>query len=254
MKAIKISEFYLNQVKSALAYPVAPYIHLTDDEIKNYAIWTAMYEYFLKFPIPVYEQYIAATTPITFPFPDDDTIGVLDVRVVDKPGNLGGSGGSSEFISLYRYNNLYPRYNNTRMPMRRYTSNFFSPNGLRHLVFQEQMFNDAVRNNLNTFKYIIDPYKKNVTVYSTINAKVDITWAKTSNDFDMIKPTRIIDVINLSKAYLRLHLASLGGMLTDNTVEKQINVDYLTSEAKEVIEKIKENWAMSPDAVTIRMT
>lgn len=252
MKIIKISDFYLSQIKSALAYPVAPRIHLTDDEIKVYAVWEAMYQYYLKFPIPKYEQRIQMASPTVIPFPNDDTIGLLDVRITDKY-NDSNSGGS--FLNLYHYNKNYSKYRtrilNTRRPG---GSGTFNPNGLQHLQYQERQFADAVNNNQNTFKQIIDPYEKTLTVHSTIHAKVDIVWAQTSVDFDRIKPVQLLNVIELARCNLRLHLASLGGMLVDSNAEKQINVDYLTNESKEKKEKIIEGWMMSPDAVSIRMT
>lgn len=247
---IKISDFYLNQVKSVLAYPVVPEVHLYDNEIKQLAVWPALYEYFLKFPIQVPEQMIQEVAEMSVPFPDDYTIGLIDLRTVGKTGFGTKQGSNSDFWRVVRFNQ---EFRGSKFRSGRKGSLYgINPEGLKYNFIAQQQMIDAMTNNLDTFRHEVNYTTKTITVFSTVNAQLLIIWAKTSNDFEQIKPTQRLNVLDLAKANLLRHLASMGSMLTDNGAEKQINVDSLRSEADRIETKVRELWNNIPDVVALR--
>lgn len=251
-KIIKINEHQLDLIKSVIGYPVVERVQLTDEEIKMYAIYPAMYEYYLKFPIQVHEQIVQETVEMDIPFPDDDTIGVLDVRTVGKTGFGQRTGNNSDFWQVVRFNQ---QFTGNRLRSLNYRgNNMFNPNGLRYNFIAERQMIDAMTNNLETFRHIVNYSEKTISVYSSVVAQLLIVWGKTSNDFNQIKPTQMLNVINLSQAYLLRHLANLGSMLNDNAAEKQINSDALKSEAERLETKVYDLWKEFPDVVAIRFS
>ena len=248
-QAIKIKEVYLNQIKSALGFPVVAKVHLEDHEIKEYAIWPALYQYYLKFPIPVNELRNQQTVEETIPYPDDDTIGLIRIATVGKTGFGQRMGNNSDFWRVVRYSQEF-RGNRTRAGR---GANVFNPEGLKYNFIAQQQMIDAMVNNLDTFRHVLDPYAKTVTVFTTAVAMLEITWGKVANDFDMIKPTQLIRVIDLAKAYLWKHLAMLSVPLVDTGAEKQINVDKLLELSEKTEDRILELWMNHPDAVIMRM-
>ena len=251
-KLISINENHLNLIMSVIGYPVVERVQLTPDEIKQFAIYPAMYEYFLKFPLPIMEQYDQQTVEQIYDFPDDDTIGILDVRTVGKTGYGQRTGNNSDFWQVVRFNMQFT--GNRLRSLNARGSNMFNPNGLRYNFIAERQMMDAMTNNLETFRHIVDYNLRQVNVYSSVVAQLLIVWGKTSNDFNKIKPTQLMNVINLSQAYLLRHLANLGSMLNDNAAEKQINSDALKTEAERLETKVYELWKEYPDIAVFRVS
>lgn len=250
-EVVNIKPYHLNLIKAVLAHPVVDEnIHLTDEEILQYCVSPALFKYFLKFPIQVPEQQFQNVTEMVFPFPDDDTIGLVDCRTVAKTGFGMKQGSNSDFWRVVRFNQEYKTmaYRSGKFQQG------FNPNGLKYNFIAQQQMIDAMTNNLDTFRHEVNYAAKTVTVFSTVNAQILFVWAKTSNDFNMIKPTQILNVITLAKAELLRHLASLGRMMIDNGSEKQINVDGLESQADKIEQPVLDLWASIPDIVALRIS
>lgn len=130
----------------------------------------------------------------------------------------------------------------------------FNPNGLRYNFIAERQMIDAITNNLETFRHVVNYSKKSISVYTSVVAQLLIVWAKTSNNFNDIKPTQLLNVIKLSQAYLLRHLSYLGSMLNDNSSEKQINTDALNTNAERLENEVYELWKEFPDIVTLRVS
>lgn len=249
--SIQIDDKYLNQVKSVLAHPLlSENLYLSDEEIKEYSIFPALYRYYIKFPIQESVQLLQNTTEMVIPFPDDETIGVIDVRTVGKTGFGTRQGSNSDFWRVVRYNQEFrgARFRSTR------SNRSFNPEGLKYMFMAQQQMIDAMTNNLETFRHEVNYAEKKVYVFSTVVAQLLIVWAKMSYDFNKVKPTQIFNVIDLSKAYLLRHLATVGSLITDQSSEKQINSDALNSLAERLEDKVFELWNEFPDVVALRFS
>ena len=89
-------------------------------------------------------------------------------------------------------------------------------------------------------------------MYSSIQGKASITWAKWSDDFDTgVKYARKMDVIKLCRANLLYHLADTTGILTDGALETTINSDSLKTRASELENEVMELWNSFQDCVIL---
>jgi len=230
---IVISQDWLEQIKKVLAFPKVPNILLSDDEIRKFAVFPAMTQYFVKFPLKsVYSVF--SSDLIVVPFPDIDTFGLLDCRVVDI-GSIGGTGSSFWDILAYQRMGVL---GNTIVYGRR----GLNPNGLYQQRLQLQQAMKSQQNLLATIKFNVDYIARNVEVYASTTGKVNLTWAKTSNNFENVIFQRKFDVVQLAQANLLDHLADTFDIISDNSLDININVEAIRTRATDLRTKIEDKW------------
>lgn len=241
-EVVIIHERYLNQVKKVLAFPSVDTLLLSNEQIKEYAVWPAMQKYFKKFPI-ITEATQSINGEATINFPSIYTYGVVDARVVDI-GLVGGTGGSFwDVLAFQSYNNSYIASKTSGA----YGKKGYNPSGL---IYQRDVQRQTLKSQQNqyvTLKTRIDYPNRQLKAYSSITGTLNISWASYSNDFSDIRYEYLDDVIKLSQAELMLHLANTSAILTDSALEVSINIDYLNSNAKEIISEVTEKWNSIPD-------
>jgi len=245
--AIQISQNYLDLVKSAMAFPTADTLVLTDDQIKQFCISRAMRDYFVKFPLKENQEQIMRDE-VVVDFPDDLTFGVLDARVVNA-GMLGGTGSSFwDVVFFQQTGGSNISLNNSTGA---YGVKGYNPNhALQQRELQRQT-TKSYQNQYHTIKFRVDQTNKQLISYTSIQGILNITWAKYSDNFDDIKYTRINDVIDLSQSYLLEHFANTVGLITDNSLEASVNVSDIRELAKEKKEAVFEKWNETPDVVLL---
>jgi hypothetical protein len=233
---ILINQDDLNLIKKRLAYPLKDSILLTDEQIKDLIVRQALNEYFIKFPLKVTEDLSVISGTLTVNFPDTNTFGVVDVRVVGK-GYAGVSGGSFWDLVYWNQMGLSTYYRSV------YGSNMsgFNPNSIRQTKFMNQQVADSIVQQ-GTFKYTIDQENKRVAIYSSLAARANITWAKYSNNFDDIKFQNKWDVIKLSQAYLLMHVADTMELVEDSSAEIKIDAATLRDKANALKDEVFTKW------------
>ena len=236
---ISIDTPYLNQVKLALAFPDVDNLLLGDEQIKEYAVYPAMYEYFKKFPKLEYFEETLGTTESTYDFPDDETFGAIQVRTVDK-GYSGSSNGSYPFWETYFFNRSTASYKRSNYG----TSYDFGGMGRSYLA--QRQLRDSYIENLGNFRYNIDTDNRIVTVYASIYCKILIVWAKNSNKFSDVKFEYQRDVIDLAQAYLLQHAADATGIAPNSAMELTVDTGELKSKAEERFTRIRDKWEQIP--------
>jgi len=241
-----ISDYWLNHVKKAIAYPSVDNIILTDDEIKSYCIYPALREYFTKFPIrSTTEHQISTSTDTDVDFPDNDTFGVIDVRIVGKT-YLDGGGSSFWDLVAHNQRGIFPQRGGA------YGVSRYNPGGRAQAVELSILAANSVAN-LATTHIRVEEENNKVVIFATSSGKANVTWAKMSEDFEDVRFVYKMDVIRLSQAYVKEQLADTAGLINTN-LEVDIDSDTLRSEAKELREEIKEKWDSYPDIIIIRST
>jgi cell division protease FtsH len=70
-----------------------------------------------------------------------------------------------------------------------------------------------------------DTKNKKLIAYSTIGGRLNITWAKYSENGDDIKFTRLNDVLELAQSYLLTYFVNTQGMISDSSLETSVNID-----------------------------
>jgi hypothetical protein len=245
---ITISDSYLNLIKSVLAYPSTSTVLLTDAQIKSICLAPAMMEYFSKFPRRVVSNN-AIYEELILPFPDAYTLGVLDVRVVNKSFLTGSSSSFWDIIRYQSYASQARNYGNS------YGIKNFNPNGLKQQLFTERQALKGLENLFSTVKYRVDYENRNLYVYCNENAYADVVWAKWSNDFDThVKYNYKLDVIKLAQARLLYHLADEASIISDTNLELTVNAEALKTRASELETKVYEKWIQIPSVLIMRMT
>lgn len=240
---IFINDDWLLQIKKVLAFPKVSNLVLNDDQIKQYAVFPAMEEYFIKFPITdTIAMDINETA--TLAFPDEFTFGLTDCRVVDI-GVLGGSGAS--FWDVLLYQKL-----GTAGNVSSYGRSGFNPNGLYQQRLTQRQAMKSQINALTTIKYKINYSTKQVYVYCSTPGKLNVTWAKFSNDFADIKHQRKFEVIQLAQANLLDHLADTFGIISDTSLDININVEAVRTRAKDLRQEIRDKWIVFPSVILLK--
>ena len=249
---IIISDFWLNQIKKVLAYPSADNLLLNDDEIKTFCVFSAMRDYFVRFPIKTTVQ-VDVTQNITIDFPDDDTFGVLDLRVVGKSGTLAESSGNS-FWGILQYQAFNGTSNSGVGKGSMYGIEGYNPSGLAQTHLMKRQEYASLQNSLNTIDYRIDIPNRNIVVYSSAQSKVLVAWAKQSNDFSKVTFEQQQNVVKLAQANLMRHLADTASIVSDNALDIDINTDELKTKADELEEKVIEIWNEYPHPFVLPMS
>lgn len=242
--SVMIETEWLNQIKKKLAYPVIPEtLLLMDEDLKNLIVKEALHTYFFKFPKTIEEETsINGETVINFP--SDLVYGCLDVRVVGK-GWKGGSTGS--FWDLVAYQSM--GYNTTRYGM--YGKTGYNPNFLKQTRVLNRMATDTILNE-GTFKYRVNQDERKLYAMSTISAKLNITWALYSNDFNDVRPQFKWDVIKIAQALYMTYLADTASIVVDSTAEITIDTASLREQADKIMEAINTKWMDYSDIIIIR--
>lgn len=244
---INITDF--NLIKSSLGFPTVDSVILNDSAVKEYCIYPALREYFVKFPIKIKEvQELSASSEISIDFPDNKTFGIAEIRMTDK-GIVGSS--KMSFWELAKYNSYMGSGGSLGGVGKYGTKYMFSSYGRTEYEMAKQTRNTAA--NQSTFSFDIDRASRQLNVYTEISGKLNILWAKFSYDFDDVMFEYKNDVIKLAKAYLMQNLADTAGLLTDGDVVQDIDTDTLNDKAGKLFDDVKEKWEQIPDVVAIRI-
>jgi len=240
--AINISEKHLQLIKVVAAFPEANSLLLDDDQIKDLCVAPALMKYFTKFPITTCQQ-IAVCEEIVIDFPDDYTYGVVDARVTDTGLALGTGTSYWDLIA----------YQNTGSGLASggaYGIKGYNPNGIRQQRDIQRQALKSYQNQYATIKTRVSDSEKKLYIYSSVQGKASITWAKFSEDFESdVKYARKMDVIKLCRANLLYHLADTSGILTDSALEVTINSDALKTRASELESEVMELWDAFQDVL-----
>ncbi len=239
--SIQIDEKYLDQIKTALGYPDATDLHLTDDQIKTICIEPALRDYFGKFPIKAFYQ-ADMQEEVIIPFPDDFTFGVINARVTDV-GMMGGTGSAFWDVVFF---NQYSGSTSMRNSAGAYGIKGYNPNGALQTRDLTRQASKSYQNQWNTVKFQIDNQNKKLHAYSTISGRLNLTWAKYSENFADIKFTYINDVINLCQANLIESFLSLNNMISDTSLETTLNADALKETMESKRTGVKDKWNEIP--------
>ena len=241
---IQIDDINFNLIKKRLAYPQIDALYLEDDQIKDLCILPSLRKYFIKFPIKEeYSQPIGGEVKLKFP--DENTFGVIDCRIVDA-GMAIGTGGSFWDLVLAQKHNVSPATGSGSYGVKGY-----NPNGLQYVREYSRQNAKTQQNLYTTNKFRVNKHKRQLTAYSSISGKLNVIWAKFSYNFDDVRYEHIDDVISLCQAEYLMMLADSAGIMVNSTLEVSINFDWLKEKAQELFNKVEEKWNAISDVVLV---
>lgn len=244
---INIQQKHLNLIKKVLAFPDVDELLLDDNQIKDLCIQPALQKYFTKFPIKDMTTIpIGSGVEIEVPFPDNTTFGVIDARITDV-GMIGGAGGS--FWDIVQFQAF--QSNAIRGKTGAYGQRNYNPSSLQQSTENKRHQYKSYQNAYVTNKITLDIDNKKLLVYTSNSGRLNITWAKYSEDFDNVRYERQLDVIKLCQAELLQQLVDSASILVDSGSEVTINTDALKDRAEKLFEEIETKWNEWPDIVYI---
>lgn len=241
-----ISDYWLGLIKKAIAYPSVEEVILTDAEIKSYCIYPALRDYFSKFPILTTTEYSLSSSSATeIAFPNSDTYAVIDARVVGKE-MISGSGSSFWDIAYYNTMGLsHLRGGSYGIPK-------YNPNFRKQAVYLQKMAISSLSNEA-TLDIRVDEVARTVTMYHNGSGKANITWAKSSENFEDVRFVYKNDVVKLAQGYVKEHIVSIAGLIHTN-LEITMDVEALRVDADKLKSEVYERWNAIPDPIVLRAT
>lgn len=240
---VNISEQEYNEIiaeMGAIAFGESelPY---TEDQIKSYAIYPALREYFSYFPIQK-RTGVTVTGEFSVPFPDENTFGIVDARLNTSYST--GKKSDSPFINSLLYSSKRGSYGAGMYG----TQNDYGMDVAQHYLRSE------TRASIDTNKafYVnVNAAEKQVEGYTNITGELVVTWAKFIPDMDSVEFVRKKDVIKLSKAYFYRMLYMLFGLQEDN-IDVSFNYALLEDRANDLEEEILTKWREHSKIVILR--
>jgi hypothetical protein len=246
--AITISDVYLRQIKKVVAFPSIQELLFTDDEIKEFAVFPAMQDYFIKFPIKQRSQYATSgSTEAIFNFIDVNTYGVVDARVTDV-GIVNGTGNS--FLDLVYFQQLNGGAL-TGSGSGAYGIKGYNPSNMIQTRDMARAAYRSYQNTYSTLRYDVDVENRQVKIYSSVAGYINITWAKFSDNFEAIRYQRKFDVVKLAQAYMLAHFADTFDKLSDSALDMSINVEAIKTRSQELKTEVKELWDLFSDVIVL---
>jgi hypothetical protein len=239
-----ISDDWMEQIKKVMAFPAVPNVLLTDDEIKIFCVKEALHHYFKKFPLTSDTQ-VTISQELILDFPDSYTFGVLDCRVVNKGF---AQNRTSSFWDIYKYNRFYGGAGRSSY---RGISSKYNFNGMIQSIKADEQVMRTWQNEAS-ISYYVDNENRQIRIFSNISAEVSIQWAKWSLNFNDVRYVFKYDVVKLAQSLLLRHLADTGGIVSDSSIDKSINIDALNNRADALWTEVKEKWEQYPDVIIMR--
>jgi hypothetical protein len=253
---IAVADEWYNLIVKVIGYPDVDRVLLSREQVIALCLWPAMQHYFHKFPKKDREQVeIGTNATLEIDFPDQWTYGVLDVRVVGKGSQTGGSGGGFWDLVFYNKYSGYSAYGTGYGGVGGYSNQGmggYNPGFTRQISYEYKHQLDTIANR-TTSKYRVIHEDRKLAVYSSISSEVAITWAKFSADFEDVKYARRMDVIQLAQAELLDHLADTTGLIVDQTAEITVDAGTLRTRAEDLRNSVLEKWAEWPDVILLRL-
>lgn len=237
---IDIPALDYNFILKAVGYPVVKEedLEYNKEEILTYIIEPVVRSYFSWFPITETESHYVGAADFEFPFPSDDTFGVVDVRLNPNNSTIGVS--SSPFLNAMNFH-IGSR--------KKYGTDY--DYGMEEAYYLKHSYDLSRIDDLRALKVEVDKNNRKVKGFANDNGELIITWAKSSNDFNKIPFDRKNEVLQLCQAELMRSIALIRSQLDPGT-GVTLNTDEFISRADSLEEKVMNKWKALSKVVVIR--
>lgn len=233
---IIIPDNIYNRILTCVGYPVISEddLGVSQENILDLFIGPALKNVYYKwFPILGREEYDIDTS-FSIDFPDDETFGVVDSRLVWR-GSSTTFGQSNVFFDLNKVD--------MQSSFGRNKWNTGNDYGYTQVYYSKRAFEKARINDRKSLKQWIDYNNRKIEGYTNTGARLAVTWAKWSNNWSGVQFKFEEDAIKLCQSYI---LQYFGNLLNQGTgdLPTELNGDSMIDRAEtlydEVITKFKE--------------
>ena len=236
---INVSDY--NRILSAVGFPTVAEsdLELTKADILQYVVEPCVRQYYSWFPIQNIQSYMISASEFQFPFPDENTFGVVDIRL--NPYNTDYARSSSPFLNAINYHQGDVRKYGTRYDY-----------GMTEANISKRAWDIARASYLRATRYEVDQNNKIVRGYSNDIGELIITWAEMSDNFNNIPWNRKEEVINLCQSALLRYLVIIRDQITTDVGGTEFNTQVLSDRADSLEEKVMNKWKALSKVVVLR--
>ena len=236
---INVSDY--NRILSAVGFPTVAEsdLELTKADILQYVVEPCVRQYYSWFPIQNIQSYMISASEFQFPFPDENTFGVVDIRL--NPYNTDYARSSSPFLNAINYHQGEVRKYGTRYDY-----------GMTEANISKRAWDIAQASYLRATRYEVDQNNKIVRGYSNDIGELIITWAEMSDNFNNIPWNRKEEVINLCQSALLRYLVIIRDQVTTDVGGTEFNTQVLSDRADSLEEKVMNKWKALSKVVVLR--
>lgn len=230
-----------NRILSAVGFPAVAEsdLELTKADILQYVVEPCVRQYYTWFPLKKVESYMISSSEFRFPFPNERTFGVTDIRL--NPYNTDYARSSSPFLNAINYHQGDVRKYGTRYDY-----------GMTEANISKRAWDIARASYLRATKYEVDQNNREVRGYSNDVGELIITWAEMSDNFKDIPWNRKEEVINLCQSALLRYLVIIRDQITTDVGGTEFNTQVLSDRADALEEKVMGKWRALSKVVVLR--
>lgn len=242
-----ISDEVFGRVMKSMGYPIITISDLsgglmTEEQFKDFVLYDALQEYFSWFPIEDKQEYSVGTS-FEIDFPSEEVYDVVDYRMITTNNSYMGKTGSP-FINAVQTSTFSSTYSRGQYGTP-YHYGSFEANAT------ERMARQAVIDQYKVVNVQMDYQNRKVTGYTNYSGKLNITWAKKSDNFDDVPFAHQTDVIELMRAETFLYFGNLRNQSAGST-DVDLDGGELVSQGERIKENIMEKFRDKPKIVVIR--
>lgn len=249
---INIQSHYINRIISEAGFPLLKLKDMTElgsDEIsilqnfKELVLWPAMQQFFIWFPVLNKQEYQVSST-FNINFPNTKTFGVTDARL-NTAGFI-----ARDVTNPFVNNSIYRSVSSSSS----YGGGMYGTNNeyeMRSARISERLERQAIIDYNKAFRVNVDEINRTISGFTNVTARVIVTWAEYSEDFDKIPFRRVDEVISLAKAYLLRYLGQLRGQQNSN-LPNTFNYQMFLERADKLEKEIIGQWRAKTKVVLIR--
>jgi hypothetical protein len=240
---LTIDEEDYNEILSSVGYPVITEddLGVSEEFIKNTLILRPLKNVFFKwFPI-LERQQVSIGTSFSINFPDENTFGVTDIRLVPPGSGTSRTGNPliNEAIIKVRSGGYYNKWG---------TGNDY---GYAQVYETERARVQSAVSINKSLKKIVDYTNRKITGYSNITGELSITWAKYSDDFNDIPHKYKEDVIKLCQSSVLRYFGMLRNQSTSNLPTELDGTEFI-DRADELYDDVMTKFKQYSKVVLIR--
>jgi hypothetical protein len=232
--SLTIADSIYNRIMASVGFPIVNEddLGVNKDFVKETLILPAMMYYYKFFPIRSKVIY-SVDMSWEVPFPDSNTIGVLSCRM---NSNVLGGGTHVQNPLINEQNITIATSGGSRGMWG--TQNDYGMTAARTMRSNERQ---GIIENARTFRYQTNENTRVVEGFTNIFGRLEIEWAKMSENFADISFRRQEEVIMLAKAYVCEYFGGLRKQAT-SSLPTEMTGDDLIEQADKWREKVETLW------------
>lgn len=232
----------LNEILTCIGYPFVKEedLEITFAEIRDTIIAQALKEYFRWFPI-TQEYSIGVSGYFAIDFPDDQTFGITEARLITGRGKGAAYGNPLIDERFIRVGGFGRRMYGTR-----------NTYGMETVVPMVRSEAQSLVNYNRAWRIDVDRSQRKVVGFSNVPATLFFRWTKYSLDWSSVAFEQEYDVVKLSQAFILDWFINLRSQITTENMPVSFNIEQFKEKSEKLKEEVYTKWRNYIKPVIIR--